>query len=89
MANSVEIGGLRINDRLYGLVRDEIAPGTGVDPQSFWHALGEIVRDLGPKNRNLLEKRNALQRQIDAWCLARRGQLFKADEDKTFLTEIG
>ncbi len=89
MAKSVENGGLIIDERLYTLVRDEIAPGTGVDPERFWHALGEIVRDLGPKNRKLLEKRGALQGQIDAWCLARRGQPFKADEYKTFLTEIG
>jgi malate synthase len=89
MAKSVEIGGLIIDGKLDALVRDEIAPGTGIDPQSFWNALGEIVRELGPKNRGLLEKRNALQKQIDAWCLARRGQPFKMDAYKTFLTDIG
>ena len=89
MAKSVEIGGLMIDARLYSLVRDEIAPGTGVDTERFWQALGEMVRDLGPRNRKLLERRNALQRQIDAWCLARRGQPFKVDEYRTFLTEIG
>jgi malate synthase len=89
MAKSVEIGGLIIDGELDALVRDEIAPGTGIDPDSFWNALGEIVKDLGPKNRKLLDKRSALQRQIDAWCVARRGQPFKVDEYKTFLTEIG
>ena len=89
MAKSVEIGGLIIDGKLDALVRDEIAPGTGIDPRSFWNALGEIVRELGPKNRSLLEKRNALQKQIDAWCLARRGQPFKMDAYKTFLTDIG
>lgn len=89
MAKSVAISALMIDERLYTLVRDEIAPGTGIDPASFWNALGAIVKDLGPKNRKLLEKRNALQRQIDAWCMARRGQPFKLDEYRTFLTEIG
>ncbi|HEX9145381.1 MAG TPA: malate synthase G [Candidatus Binatia bacterium] len=89
MAKSVEIGGLIIDGELDALVRDEIAPGTGIDPDSFWNALGEIVKDLGPKNRRLLDKRNALQRQIDAWCVARRGQAFNVDEYRTFLTEIG
>ncbi len=89
MTNAIEIGGLRIDGALHALVRDEIAPGTGVDPESFWKALDEIVKDLGPKNRELLERRNALQQQIDAWCLARRGQPFPFDEYKTFLTDIG
>jgi malate synthase len=89
MAKSAEIGGLIIDGKLDALVRDEIAPGTGIDPDGFWNALGEIVKDLGPKNRKLLEKRNALQKQIDAWCLARRGQPFEVDEYKTFLAEIG
>jgi len=30
MASRVEVGGLRIDERLYRLVRDVIAPGTGV-----------------------------------------------------------
>ena len=89
MANSVEIGGLKVNEELYQLVRDEITPGTGVEPDAFWSALGKIVSDLGPKNRSLLEKRNALQKQIDSWCLARRGQPIKLDEYEAFLTEIG
>ena len=89
MAKSVESGGLKIDGNLDALVRDEIAPGTGIDPDMFWKALGEIVKDLGPKNRKLLEKRNALQKQIDTWCTARRGQPFKVDEYRTFLTEIG
>jgi malate synthase len=89
MAKSVEIGGLIIDGKLDALVREEIAPGTGIDPDSFWKALSKIVSDLGPKNHKLLEKRNDLQRQIDAWCIARRGQPFGADECRTFLTEIG
>src|SRR5689334_7968691 len=89
MADSIEISGLRINEELYRLIRDEIAPGTGVQPDSFWKSLSEIVRDLAPKNRALLEKRKALQKQIDDWCLARRGQRIDLNEYKSFLAEIG
>ena len=70
MANRVEIGGLKIDERLYRLVRDEIAPGTGVKVDGFWKSFGAIVRDLGPKNRALLAKRDRLQKQIDQWHLA-------------------
>src|SRR5438093_7208343 len=89
MANRVEIGGLRIDERLYGLVRDEIAPGTGVKADGFWKSLGEIVRDLGSKNRALLAKRDQLQQQIDQWHRARSGQSFNVKEYAAFLKEIG
>jgi malate synthase len=89
MANSVTIGGLRVNEELYGLVRDEIAPGTGVDPESFWISLDQIVTDLGPKNRRLLARRKELQNQIDDWCRARRGKPFDVEEYRAFLIDIG
>jgi malate synthase len=89
MANFIEIGGLKVNEELYDLVRDEIAPGTGVEPDEFWKALGKLVQELGPKNRTLLEKRDTLQKQIDDWCLARRDQSIRPDECRDFLTKIG
>ncbi len=36
MAKYVEASGLRVEEELYHLVRDEIAPGTGVESGSFW-----------------------------------------------------
>ena len=39
----VEVAGLQVAQPLYDLVKNEIAPGTGVDPDSFWSALGEIA----------------------------------------------
>src|ERR1051325_2795222 len=89
MAEPIEISGLKVNEELYRLVRDEIAPGTGVKVDSFWRSLSKIVRDLGPKNRALLEKRDKLQTQIDTWCRARRGQRIDMDEYRSFLREIG
>lgn len=89
MANTVSAGGLKVDEILYRVVRDEITPGTGVNADRFWKALGEIVRDLGPKNRALLEKRDKLQKQIDQHHLARKGQPFRREEYKAFLKEIG
>jgi len=88
MAKAVEVGGLRINEALHRLVQDEIAPGTGVGPETFWASLGKIVGDLGPRNRELLKKRASLQKQIDAWHLARKGQPLNRDAYKAFLAEI-
>lgn len=89
MANRIEVGQLKIDEGLYRLVRDEIAPGTGVEADRFWKSLGEIVADLAPKNRVLLDKRDALQQRIDEWYLATKGEPVEPNEYEDFLAEIG
>jgi malate synthase len=89
MADVVEVGGLKVDQCLYQLVQDEIAPGTGVNGDIFWSEFGKIVRDLGEQNRALLEKRDALQKQIDEWHLAQKGQPIEMEKYKEFLSEIG
>ena len=89
MANRIEVGQLKIDEGLYRLVQDEIAPGTGVEADTFWKSLGEIVADLAPKNRALLDKRDALQRRIDEWYLSTKGEPVEPDEYEEFLAEIG
>jgi len=89
MANSVTIGGLKVNEELHRLVRDEIAPETGVDPEAFWISLSQIVKDLAAKNRQLLAKRKELQKQIDDWSQANRDRPFDVEEYRAFLIKIG
>ena len=89
MANRIEVGQLKIDEGLYRLVRDEIAPGTGVEANAFWASLGEIVADLAPKNRSLLGKRDALQQRIDQWYLSTKGEPVEPNEYEEFLGEIG
>ena len=89
MANRIEVGQLKIDEGLYRLVRDEIAPGTGVEANAFWASLGEIVTDLAPKNRSLLHKRDALQQRIDEWYLSTKGEPVEPNEYEEFLGEIG
>ena len=48
MPGRVSCAGLKIDERLFNLVRDEITPGTKVDVQTFWFNFSAIVRDLGP-----------------------------------------
>jgi malate synthase len=85
----IEAGGCKVDQRLYDLVRDEIAPGTGVDPHAFWKSFGEIVRDLEPTNRRLLERRSELEAKINAWHVERGGRGFDRVAYRAFLEEIG
>ena len=89
MGNRIAIGNLRIDEDLYALVRDEIAPGTGIEADAFWKAFDDIVAAFAPENGALLEKRDSLQQQIDAWHLARKGEPLDSDAYAAFLTDIG
>ncbi len=86
MGTRIEVGGLKVDADLYALVRDEILPGIGIDIDAFWTAFGSIVADLAPENRALLEKRDLIQQQIDAWYLAHKEQPLDGYAD--FLAEI-
>ena len=85
----VTIGRLEVAASLEEFVRTELAPGTGIDPDRFWDDFGAIVDDLDPRSRALLATRDDLQAQIDAWHVARRGQLHDRAAYEAFLREIG
>ena len=89
MSKRLEIGGLGVAKCLHDLVNDEIAPGTGVRPEAFWRSLANIVRDLGPKNRALLDRRDRLQAQLDAWHAERTARPVDPVEYRAFLESIG
>jgi malate synthase len=89
VAEYVVHGGIKAASILYDLVRDEIAPGSGVKPDAVWNLLDSIVRTLGPRNRALLEKRDALQAKIDAQLAAQRGKPLDPKAMAAFLREIG
>ena len=85
----VDTGGLRIARRIYDFINNEAVPGTGVATAQFWQGLGALIRDLMPHNKSLLDKRDALQGQIDAWHLENRGKLISPEGYVRFLRDIG
>jgi len=89
MSERISTNGLQIASVLHDLVNDEIIPGTGVHPDRFWQGLADIVAELGPRNRDLLKKRDDIQAAIDAWHLARKGQPHDAAAYREFLVELG
>ena len=74
LLDNVRVGKLLVARVLHDFVMAEAIPGTGIDPAAFWHGFGALVRELAPRNKALLEQRDAMQQQIDAWHRAHGGQ---------------
>jgi malate synthase len=89
MSGAIEAGGLQVAKPLYDFVMQEALPGTGLVPETFWTGFGDVIRDLAPRNRALLDKRNELAAQIDTWHRDHAGKPLDAAAYHAFLTEIG
>jgi malate synthase len=89
MTDRVTTHGLQVDRQLFDFVETRALPGTGVASAAFWSGFAGLLRDLTPRNRALLARREDLQSRIDAWHLARRNQSHDPVAYKTFLEEIG
>jgi len=89
MAEHVARAELAVAPELAGFIEREALDGLAVDADAFWRGLSAIVHDLAPVNRELLERREELQRRIDAWHVERRGSPHDPDAYAAFLEEIG
>ncbi len=83
------IGELTIATGFAEFVEHELLPASGIDTDAFWQGLEQIVSDLTPINRELLNVRDELQLAIDQWHKARPGQALDHAEYVDFLRSSG
>nr|WP_313312827.1 malate synthase G [Dietzia maris] len=88
MSERITVGGIQVDEVLYDFVNSQAIPGTGVDPDAFWAGASEIFTELAPRNRELLDTRDRLQSQIDAWHHENPAPI-DPGVYKAFLQEIG
>ncbi|WP_132997296.1 malate synthase G [Sulfitobacter sp. TCYB15] len=89
MTQRTDKNGLQVAAELVDFIEGAALPGTGIDAGTFWAGLSDLVHDLGPKNRVLLQTRADMQVKIDSWHKERAGQPHDADAYTSFLREIG
>jgi malate synthase len=85
----VAVGHLHVEPSFNEFVEEELLPAIDFDAATFWAGLENIIEDLTPVNRELLRKRDELQRQIDDWHRKRRGREWHHEEYMAFLRRIG
>ena len=85
----VKVNNLKISEKLLSFVNDELLKNTNITSKKFWESFDDIVHELAPKNKELLNVRNKLQKEIDDWHITNKGKEIKIDEYKKFLKEIG
>ena len=82
-------GRLSIASELLNFVNNELLPDTGITKKKFWNGLDKCVHELSPKNKNLLEFREILQKKIDIWHRDNKGKKINIKEYSNFLKKIG
>ena len=85
----IDKNGLKISSTLFDFVNNEAIPGTDIASEQFWDNFSKIVHELAPINKDLIEKREVIQKKIDNWHKSNKGgELNKKDYIK-FLKSIG
>jgi malate synthase len=87
--NYITKGLLSVSDELSNFLSTEVLPGLEISENHFWLSLEKIINEFCPRNKELLEVRESMQQQIDAWHLANPGQEKNLDVYKDFLKSIG
>ena len=84
----IEVAGLQVARVLHGFVAEAL-PGTGVEEAAFWSGFAAMLRDLAPRNAELLARRDAIQAQIDAWHAGQGPKPLDPAAYEDFLRSIG
>jgi len=86
--NLIEKNGLKINLKIFEFINDEVLPGTGIRSEDFWNKFEKIVNELSPINKDLIEKREIIQKKIDEWHKNNNNKSFNKEEYTAFLKSI-
>ncbi len=83
------VNNLKVSEELLLFVNNELFNGTEISPEKFWKDFDKAVHELAPKNKELIDFRETLQKKIDRWHIDNKGKNVQIKEYKNFLKEIG
>ena len=89
MTEFVTRAGIEADPQLAAFIETDVLGPLGRDVDAFWKGFADLLGRFGPRNADLLAKREDLQAKIDAWHTERAGQPHEAGAYRTFLEDIG
>ena len=84
----IDKNGLKISLVLFDFINNEALPGTNIKSDDFWNKFEKVVHELSPINKNLLKKKEIIQKKIDEWHENNKGQDLDKKKYLTFLKSI-
>ena len=85
----IDKNGLKISSALFKFINEEIIPGTDIKSDNFWDKFEKVVHELAPINKNLIKKRETIQKTINEWHKNNQGKDFNKKKYTDFLKSIG
>ena len=85
----IDKNGLKINSTLLEFINNEVIPDTNIEVEDFWKKFSNIVHELSPINKTLIQKRENIQKKIDEWHKSNQGKDFNKIKYISFLKSIG
>ena len=82
------IKNLKVSNVLLSFVNNELLEGTDISPEKFWSGFDDIIHNLAPINKKLIETREILQKKINEWHIENKDNEFSIDQYKKFLKKI-
>ena len=87
--NYQNVNNLKISEELLSFVNKELLKDLDISSEKFWEGFDKAVHDLAPKNKELIQIRENLQKKIDDWHIKNKGNEIEIEQYKKFLREIG
>ena len=86
--NKIKKENFTIDSILLEFINKEAIPGTDINVDEFWKKFDSAIHELAPINKALIKKREDIQKKIDAWHIANKGENFNQEKYIKFLKSI-
>ena len=60
----IDKNGLKVSSTLLEFINNEVIPNTNIDIDKFWNKFSEVVHELSPINKALIQKREIIQKKL-------------------------
>ena len=85
----IKIKNLSVSEELLNFIDKDLLKDINVTQENFWTGLSKYAHELAPKNKELLQIRENLQKKINDWHNDKKGEKIDIKEYSNFLKKIG